>query len=49
VVEILIGPFLAIEVLCGFSEMIILVGIIGDQAGQLGEIGEYWMGSLRVA
>jgi hypothetical protein len=32
------------EVLCGFSEMIIIVGIIGDQVGQLGESGEYWMG-----
>jgi hypothetical protein len=29
------------EVLCGFSEMIILVGIIGDQAGKLEENGEY--------
>jgi hypothetical protein len=36
------------EVLCGFSEMIILVGIIRDRAGQLGESGEYWMGRLRV-
>jgi hypothetical protein len=36
------------EVLCGFSEMIILVGIIGDRMGQLGESGEYWMGRLRV-
>jgi hypothetical protein len=25
-----------------------MVGIIGDRAGQLGENGEYWMGSLRV-
>jgi hypothetical protein len=24
------------------------VGIIGDQAGQLGESGKYWMGRLRV-
>jgi hypothetical protein len=24
--------------------MIIVAGIIGDQAGQLGESGEYWMG-----
>jgi hypothetical protein len=37
------------ELLCGFSEMIILVGIIGDRVGQLGESGEYWMGRLRVA
>jgi hypothetical protein len=39
-----LGPFLPMEVLCGFSKMIIIVGIIGDWAGQLGEIGEYWMG-----
>jgi hypothetical protein len=38
---LVIGPFLSMEVLCGFSEMIILVGIIGDQAGQLEENGEY--------
>ena len=44
----MIGPFLSMEVLCGFSEMIILVGIIGDRMGQLGESGEYWMGRLRV-
>jgi hypothetical protein len=25
-----------------------MVGIIGDQIGQLGENGEYWMGRLRV-
>jgi hypothetical protein len=36
------------EVLCGFSEMIILVGIIGDRMGQLGESGEYYMERLRV-
>jgi hypothetical protein len=24
--------------------MLYYVGIIGDQAGQLGESGEYWMG-----
>jgi hypothetical protein len=29
------------ELLCGFSEMIILVGIIGDRVGQLRESGEY--------
>jgi hypothetical protein len=29
----MIGPFLSMEVLCGFSEVIILVGIIGDRAG----------------
>jgi hypothetical protein len=28
----MIGPFLSMEVICGFSEMIILVGIIGDRA-----------------
>jgi hypothetical protein len=44
---LVIGPFLSIEVICGFSEMIILVGKIGDP-GQLGESGEYWMGRLRV-
>jgi hypothetical protein len=32
-----------------FSKMIILDGIIGDRAGQLGENGEYWMRRLRVA
>jgi hypothetical protein len=32
-----------------FSKMIILVGIIGDRVGQLGESGEYWMGRLKVA
>jgi hypothetical protein len=26
-----------------FSKKIWMVGIIGDRAGQLGEIGEYWM------
>jgi hypothetical protein len=31
-----------------FSKMIILDGIIGDQVGQLGESGEYWMGRMRV-
>jgi hypothetical protein len=31
-----------------FSKMIILVGIIGDWAGQLGGNGEYWMRRLRV-
>jgi hypothetical protein len=36
------------EVLCGFSKMIENVGIIGDRAGILGEIGEYWIGRLRV-
>jgi hypothetical protein len=25
-----------------------MVGIIGDQAGQLGESGEYWMGRKGV-
>jgi hypothetical protein len=34
-------PFLSMDVLCGFSEMIILVGIIGDRVGQFGESGEY--------
>jgi hypothetical protein len=36
------------EVICGFSKMIEDVGTIGDQAGQLGKSGEYWMGRLRV-
>jgi hypothetical protein len=36
-----IGPFLSIEVPCGFSELIIVIGIIGDQVGQLGESREY--------
>jgi hypothetical protein len=39
-----IGPFLSMEVLCGFSKMIKNVGIIRVRAGQLGESGEYWMG-----
>jgi hypothetical protein len=43
-----IWPFPSMEVLCGFSKMIENVGIIGDRAGQLGEIGEYWIGRLRV-
>jgi hypothetical protein len=34
-----IGPFLSMEVLCGFSKVIRNVGIIGDRAGQLGESG----------
>jgi hypothetical protein len=33
----MIGPFLLMEVLCGFSTMIENVGIIGDRSGQLGE------------
>jgi hypothetical protein len=40
-----IGPFLPMEVPCGFSKMLIIVGIIGDWVGQLGESEEYWMGS----
>jgi hypothetical protein len=43
-----IEPFLSMEVLCGFSKMTENVDIIGDQAGQLGENGEYWMGRMRV-
>jgi hypothetical protein len=43
-----IGPFLSIELRCGFSKMIENAGIIGDRAGQLVESGEYWMGRLRV-
>jgi hypothetical protein len=39
-----IGHFLSMEVLCGFSKMIENGGIIGDRVGQLGESGEYWMG-----
>jgi hypothetical protein len=31
-----------------FSKMIILDGVTRDRAEQLGEIGEYWMGRLRV-
>jgi hypothetical protein len=44
----MIGPFLSMEVLCGFSKMIENVGIIRDQTGQLGKNGEYWMGRLRM-
>jgi hypothetical protein len=36
-----IGPFLSMEVLCGFSKMLENVGIIGDQTAQLGKSGEY--------
>jgi hypothetical protein len=36
-----IGPFLSMEVLCGYSKMIDNVGIIGDRARQLGESREY--------
>jgi hypothetical protein len=36
-----IWPFPSMKVLCGFSKMIENVGIIGDWAGQLAEIGEY--------
>jgi hypothetical protein len=32
-----IGLFLSMEVLCGFSKVIENVGIIGDRAGHLGE------------
>jgi hypothetical protein len=38
---LMIGPFLSMEVLCGFSKMIENVGIIGDRTGTLGENGEY--------
>jgi hypothetical protein len=41
---LMIGPFLSMEVLCGFSKMKENDGIIGDQAGQFGESGEYGMG-----
>jgi hypothetical protein len=41
-----IGPFLSMEVLCGFSKMIENVGIIGDRMGELRESEEYWMGML---
>jgi hypothetical protein len=45
---LVIGSFLSMEVLCDFSEMIIVVGIVGDQVGHLWENGEYWMGRFRV-
>jgi hypothetical protein len=32
-----IGPFLSMEVLCGYRKIIENVGIIGDRARQLGE------------
>jgi hypothetical protein len=38
-----IGSFLSMDVLCGFSKMIENVGIIGDHARKLGKSGEYWM------
>jgi hypothetical protein len=44
----MIGPFLSMEVLCGFSKMIENVGIIRDRTGQLGKNEEYWMGRLRM-
>jgi hypothetical protein len=34
----MIWPFLSMEVLCGFSKMLENVGIIGDWAGQLGDV-----------
>jgi hypothetical protein len=33
---LVIGPFLSMEVLCGYSKMIENVGIIGDWVGRLG-------------
>jgi hypothetical protein len=39
-----IGPFLSMEVLCDFTNMIENVGINRDWVGQLGKSGEYWMG-----
>jgi hypothetical protein len=36
-----IWPFISMEVLCEFSNMVRNVGIIGDWAGQLGESREY--------
>jgi hypothetical protein len=38
---LVIGPFLSMEVLCGFSKLIENVGIIRDRAGQLGKNGEF--------
>jgi hypothetical protein len=38
-----IGPFLSMEVLYGLANDR-MIGIIGDQTGQLGENREYWMG-----
>jgi hypothetical protein len=35
----MIGHFLSMEVLCGYSKMTRNVGIIGDRVGQLGESG----------
>jgi hypothetical protein len=43
-----IGPFSNDGGPMWFSKMIVLVGLIGDRAGQLGESREYWMGRLRV-
>jgi hypothetical protein len=43
-----IGSFLSMEILCGFSEMIILVDKIGDWAWQLVKSREYWMRRLIV-
>jgi hypothetical protein len=38
---VVIGPFLSMEVRCGFNKLLENVGIIEDWAGQLGEIREY--------
>jgi hypothetical protein len=43
-----IGPFSDDGGPMWFSKMIIIVGTIGDWAGQLGESGEYLVGRLRV-
>jgi hypothetical protein len=34
---LVIGPFLSMEVLCGFTKMIENIGVSGDRMGQLGE------------
>jgi hypothetical protein len=37
----MIGPFLSMEVICGFSKMKENDDLIGDRACQLAENGEY--------
>jgi hypothetical protein len=45
---LMIGPFLLMEVLCGFWLSLLECVLIWDRARQLGESGEYHMGRLRV-
>jgi hypothetical protein len=42
----MIGPFLSMEVMCGFSKIKENDELIGDWVRQLGETGEYFSLSL---